>query len=237
MVYNDQNYLQISSNYKNLVFLGKGSVNFTKSHNDSMMDGSWFSLQFNSNELIAFHSSNPNAPITSRGLDHTDGTIHYYNLTVFGPAGINTTITYYRFGIKAGDVASGSHFEIYNADGVRIFSDNEKYLNIIETKTGIIDVLYPWYASISDGKPLDGTQYGTTYALGKKLAVIYSFPTICAYNAWFQGGLHFGFPDNYCNCIWWWNYNSRSTGYDGFFNGEGSVEQYFNYLVVDVTNL
>lgn len=121
-VLNANGILQVTSDYKNLQFIGKGTVSVT-----SFLDAS---LIGDAGEVIAFRVNEADKwgltpPRIYTGQSTTKFAVKY---------GTSATITYYRF--KYTGIAAGNYFEVYNAAGERCFSDSAPFMRVIGFNSG-----------------------------------------------------------------------------------------------------
>jgi hypothetical protein len=148
-----------------------------------------------------------------------------------------TTLTFYRFKIKD-SISPGKYFEIFDDSGNLCFSDTEKYLKILESHHGII----PHYHYGSENPVFDLNyvpdlySVGSTISVGKKLAVIINNPVI-GFDMSGYGTPYlmtaFTFPDNASKC----NCNMKWVLFSDPSDDHCSGGSYFNYTVVDVSNM
>lgn len=125
-IYNANNVLQITEKFVNLQFKGKGTVT-----PNTLSDGGWryYDLYLpDVNEQVAFSATNPFI-ILGRVFTRSNQLAARVMSKV-----ANTQVTYYRFGVAS--VASGNCFEVYNSNGNLVFTDNAKFMKVIDSKTG-----------------------------------------------------------------------------------------------------
>lgn len=116
-VINSSGIIQVTSDYKNLQYVGKGAVSFSNSLQTSLVG--------NVGEVIAFRVDDSSKwgitpPRIYSGMGST---------SFVCAGGGSATITYYRF--KFADIAAGNYFEVYNAAGERCFSDAARFMKVL----------------------------------------------------------------------------------------------------------
>lgn len=116
-VTNANGVIQVTSDYKNLQYVGKGTVSFSN-HLASSLVGDY-------GEVVAFKVNDP----SQWGL--TPGRIYsgMSNTTFLSQANSSASITYYRF--KFSNISAGNYFEVYNPSGERCFSDASRFMKVI----------------------------------------------------------------------------------------------------------
>jgi len=229
VVYNDTNNLQITDSFKNLQFLYKGTTApDTK-------------VYFNINDIIAFNCADGNwvgmwinykdtsfpYPRTDTGLPRSDGGTQ--KCCLFRGS---STITYYVFGFDV--VSSGHYFEVKNSVGEVVFSDSEKFMKVIASCAGQDG------GNTASPATCHNRIFNTTaIPLNTTPAVI---PGLRCWNTgWGSAGGDktghdhhmYEFQNGAVNSL----YKNMRTEYFGEAYARASRNIFYNYLLIDVTNL
>lgn len=228
-VYNDTNTVQISENLGTFQFLGKGTVNpGTPQYpigSSSYPGGFGVTLTFAIGEIIAIKTTTGHW-CSAWVTNYIDNSVQ--NIRFIG----SDTITYYRFGYGTGIIPSGHSFEVYDGSGVLIFSDTEKSLKVLQGLSG-------YYSGLWGRGNNDQLINTINYDSNKSPAIVLG-DSCRAYG--YNGSVGYIFLQELA-----FNFNSSgvittlnkivenvNTGYD---LQVVMKYPYYNYLVVDVTNL
>lgn len=127
-IYNTNGVMQITEKFINLQFKGKGTVNLTNVASDGAY---YYDLYLpDTSEQIAFSATLGNPfVLLGRVFTRSNQLAARIMSKISG-----TQVTYYRFG--AASVVSGSCFEVYNSSGSLVFSDNARFMKVIDSKSG-----------------------------------------------------------------------------------------------------
>lgn len=127
-VINSNGIIQIDSEFKNLQFIGKGTVSLTSYVQQNIGDAG---------DMVAFRVNE-----TNRWGITTPRIYSNYTPLFISKYDEATTITYYKF--KFNGIAAGNNFEVYNSAGERCFSDSTKFMKVLGFAKGStsVDPLY-----------------------------------------------------------------------------------------------
>lgn len=151
-VYNSNNTLQLDSTYTNFSFLGKGTFTFGSS-NEAL--NPTVDINFNKNELIAFCVTKQGTAIGFYQDPVTSGDTTTYKM-VTNISG--TTVEYFRFGAQPGVCPPGNFFEVFDANGNRIYSDTNTYMKVLGFYSGTFT---PTNATSSNTAPTYDVHHAT----------------------------------------------------------------------------
>lgn len=127
-ILNDNGHIQITEKFRNLQFLGKGTTTIRNNRPGYYWGETVIDFDDNETKFIAFRSSSWVESYTS-----TKNNRIYCSFT--GEPG--TVITYYRFGYPV--PIRGNYLEVYDSLDRLVFSDNSKYMKVIDFFTGTWD--------------------------------------------------------------------------------------------------
>lgn len=130
-IYNSNNKLQITDQFKNLSFLGKVSIGTTAGQRT-------VTIQTDPSELIAYRISSTNSEIrVACAWRDTNGTMAFFIALPGGSVPPASTLEFYRFGFSA--TTSGNYgFKVYSATGELVFNSNNTYMKILGNSVGSI---------------------------------------------------------------------------------------------------
>lgn len=132
-IYNDANTIQITEAFSTFQFIAKGTVNPGTANypigSSAYPGGFGVTLTFAIGEIIAIKTTTGNwcAAWVTNYIDNS-----LQNIRFIG----SDTITYYRFSYGSGIISAGNNFEVYDGSGIRIFSDAELSLKILQGVSG-----------------------------------------------------------------------------------------------------
>lgn len=183
-IYNDNNILQITSNFRNMGLIEKGVVPSTKT------------MTWSKDEIMAFRCDNGNtftleiAPVITNGV------------TTCGVYG-SSTVYFYRFGY-AGNL-TGHYFEVYDQNGAIVFSDLP-YLRVIGSNGGFAANPPPYVGYIDSFNIPNGKT--AAIVVGKGCSV-FDYGSDVVRNIL---GQEFLFAPNKVTSSYYYEYKSQYTG-------------------------
>lgn len=130
-VINTAGSIQITESFRNLQFLGADNISISGTWSTWVHTNNIMYQTTNDVAFVAFRCTNGKfvEKVSCRKSDAT----HNY---IYATAEIGATITVYKFGFPA--VKAGSYFEVYNASGQLVFSDNNKFMKVISDYRGTL---------------------------------------------------------------------------------------------------
>jgi len=200
-VYTSSGVLQITEQFRNLQFKSKGSIYMSDT-------SAYVAVGGDTDDVFAFTATHPTT--TPQIMMYTfvnNGTLYVsFNGFRF------STVTYYRFGKPS--LVSGSYFEVYNASGELVFTDNAKFMKPLGMASG------QWSGS-------SYTVDTITFDSSKSTAVIRGAePMIEATQGYSDLGEDFKFYSSYIE-LWSPVLSSDVTW--------SKVKPYYHFMIVDVT--
>ena len=201
-VINSNGVIQITDAFKNLALVGKETATVTTTNTISFS-----SIQ--PSDLVAFRCNNG-----------------YPVATPFTTLNVGAEITIYRFNYPV--VSRGNNFEVRNASGDVVFSDNEKYMKVVASASDVTDV-----HSLSVDQVIT-TVYHPSNLTTAVLAGSILSASICIPNVWRHYSQCFTFSSGVITSTW------KLMGADvvpGGFPYIDITQNGYNFLVLDVTNL
>lgn len=191
-VNNDNNTLQLNDSWENISFLRKQTVSDWKKINGDR----WRCiLSLIERPVFWFVYNNSNFPVDIIFFSNKDKGKLSRKFDFILPNGTNTqpSIEFYLFGFKENQAASTKGLELYNSNGRRIYSSEEKYLKIIHTfLPGEVDNDYRWNAPT--GKKI------AVHATG--LPTILKEDTGAGFSTFSQKGIALGPKNSYVGNSW-----------------------------------
>lgn len=218
-IYNDNGYLQITDSYRNLQCTGKGTV---KGYTD---------LYLPSDTLYyAFNCSTSRVGILYSNWDTTNNAHRVKFATTDNS---DAMVTYYTFSYPT-PIFSKGMFEVYDANSNLVFSDNGRYMKVIDSRSGTLnDSQFYKAESLTGGITIESinTPFGrTTAILPGLLPYRYRVPNAPTGLAIWGAGFTFNngsiLFQTCCNMVIF-------PSMDGYF----SENPNYNFLVLDVTGL
>lgn len=208
-IYNNKNVIQVTDNLRNLTLIEKGTIS------------SGNILTCKDTELIALRCENGKyVGVGVMPSVYIAGGITYTKVVGTG------TITYYKFGDR--DVNPGNYFEVRNENGKIMFSDNDKYMKVIGSNTGISRTSPPFAGPI-DSVVIPQNRIAAV-VIGKSCLTL-GFSDGANYYMRSIYAQYFNFSENAITSTYEMDYNS------GYPANTYVVSSSYSYLVVDVTGL
>lgn len=196
-IYNNNNILQITNQYRNLQFLGKGTIQCTQL---GMSSSQWASndiILTNTSEFLCFRPETNDVPVLLYGRTFLRNGVLNSRIAVANNASYPhltnpITVTYYRFSL-APAVQKGNHFEVYDSAGELVFSDGASFMKVIASCKGVEDRDVLWSDKPPGYTDASSLWYGhkgfeihsTDIPVGKKVAVLSG---IGLYETWLEEG-------------------------------------------------
>lgn len=165
-VYNNDNILQIDDSFGTLSISGKATV----------PPGTELDIPVDSS--IAIKTDNGHWCSVQDGYSYISNNLQHVKL--IGDA----NITYYTFSVIKGNIPPGSNFEVYDSNGVRIFSDTQQIMKVLTQYTGLYQGVRSTsreHAPAGWGRFRDGTVIQVTPAYPNKAIIV---NTLCAGAQW-----------------------------------------------------
>lgn len=233
-IYNSNNILQITEQYKNLAYLGKQTITATAKINR---------IQTNPDELIAYRVSSPSTDKIRVASTYrlSDGEMCFFISMPFGTSLPSTsTIELYRFSFTPNAAGGQNGLEVYNAAGEIVFNSNYKYMRVLGHSSGIL-------ADINN-MPYDTVLSETIHSSNLKTAVLVGTRYSSMYWAEYGNPDHPSFVDFYFQSQAFEFATNKVISYYNFdysvsappsqvsFPDAGNYSSTWNFLVLDVTN-
>lgn len=241
-VYNTDGYLQITESFRNLQFLGKETI-VVGSNNSPFVCSAYSNVvPFTDTKILAFRCTNGKR--VSRVAISKDVTNNTDWVDVYAEAGASVVV--YKFGFPI--VKSGAYFEVYDAAGNLVFSDNNRFMKVLGMYSGNTTIATDYTPIIS---PWDVAGNGSTIKpprILKSVAVSSTITTAVILSQstyyWDRYPATVGQDTREYAQYWTFAATSVDTGiiysnyneYQGLSSGTIFKDRY-DYLIVDVTGL